>query len=144
MKNENLTIVFTVDQSPEEVFNAINNVAGWWADIEGNSDKLGGEFTYRHKDVHRSTQRITEFVPGKRVVWHVIGSSLNFVKDKKEWNNTDIVFEISRKQGRTELRFTHVGFVPARECYTDCLRGWNFYVNESLRSLITTGKGDPN
>jgi hypothetical protein len=30
-----------VDQTPEEVFNAINNPRGWWSEeIEGNTNKL--------------------------------------------------------------------------------------------------------
>ena len=70
-------------------------------------------------------------------------SHINFVKDRTEWNGTDIVFEIN-KQGGTELRFTHVGLVPAFECYGDCSGAWGFYINDSLRSLITTGKGQPN
>jgi uncharacterized protein YndB with AHSA1/START domain len=144
-KEQNLSTSFTVDQSPEEVFKAVNNVRGWWSDeIKGSTDKLGTEFTYQYKDLHRSSQKITEFVPGKRVVWHVTASSINFVKDKKEWDGTDIVFEILRKGGKTELRFTHVGLVPTVECYSTCSKGWGFYINESLRSLITTGKGNPN
>jgi hypothetical protein len=47
-------------------------------------------------------------------------------------------------QGKTELRFTHVGLVPAFECYGGCSDAWGFYINDSLRSLITTGKGQPN
>jgi hypothetical protein len=74
----------------------------------------------------------------------VAEASLNFVKDKDEWNGTDIVFEITATQGKTELRFTHVGLVPAFECYGGCSGAWGFYVGESLRSLITTGKGEPN
>jgi Activator of Hsp90 ATPase homolog 1-like protein len=145
MNTKAYTASFTVDQSPEVVFDAINNVRGWWSgEIDGSTGELGAEFTYRYKDVHRSTQKITELVPGKRVVWHVVDAQLNFVKDKSEWNGTDIVFEIARKDGKTELRFTHVGLVPAFECYGGCSGAWGFYIEDSLRSLITTGKGQPN
>jgi uncharacterized protein YndB with AHSA1/START domain len=145
MTSRDFTTSFTVDQSPGEVFDAINNVRGWWSgEIDGRTDELGAEFTYRHKGLHRSTQKITEYVPGKKVVWHVLDASLNFVQDKTEWNGTDVVFEISRKDGETELRFTHLGLVPTFECYGDCSGAWGFYVNDSLRSLITTGHGQPN
>src|SRR5579863_2792792 len=59
-------------------------------------------------------------------------------------NGTDMVFEIARENGKTELRFTHVGLRPAIECYGKCAGAWGFYINHSLRSLITTGKGGPN
>jgi hypothetical protein len=145
MKTKDYTTSFTVDQSPEEVFDAINNVRGWWSgEIDGPTDKLGAEFTYRYKDLHRSTQKITELVPGKKVAWHVLDAKINFVKDKSEWNGTDIVFEITKKGEKTELRFTHVGLVPGFECYGKCAGAWGLYINESLRSLITTGKGDAN
>ena len=145
MNDQSLTTSFTVDQTPEEAFDAINNVRGWWSgEIDGNTDKLGEVFTYRYKDVHRTTQKITEFVPGKRVVWHVTDAKLNFVKDKTEWNGTDIVFDIAKKDGKTEVRFTHVGLVPTFECYGGCSGAWGFYINDSLRNLITTGKGAPN
>ena len=42
------------------------------------------------------------------------------------------------------VRFTYVGLAPAIECYGGCSGAWGFYVNDGLRSLITTGKGDPN
>ena len=145
MSGQNYTTSLTVDQSPEEVFAAISNVRGWWSgEIDGRTDKLGAEFKYRYKDLHKTTQKITELVPGKKVVWHVVESHINFVKDKNEWNGTDIVFEIAKTGGKTELRFTHVGLVPAFECYGDCSGAWGFYINDSLRSLITTGKGQPN
>jgi uncharacterized protein YndB with AHSA1/START domain len=145
MNDQSLTTTFTVDQSPEEVFAAINNVRGWWSgEIDGRTDKLNEVFTYRYKDVHRTTQKITEFLPGKKVVWHVTDAELNFVKDKAEWNGTDIVFEIAKKGDQTEVRFTHVGLVAAFECYGGCSGAWGFYINDSLRSLIETGKGEPN
>lgn len=136
---------FTVSQSPDEVFAAINNVRGWWSgDIEGVTDNLGAEFTYSYQDVHRSKQRITEFVRGKKVAWHVVDGYLSFVDDKTEWTGTEITFDISRRGSQTEVRFTHLGLVPQGECFESCSSAWSFYINGSLRDLITTGKGDPN
>jgi hypothetical protein len=145
MNDQSLTVAITVDQTPKEAFAAINNVRGWWSgEIEGTTDKLGDEFTYRYKDVHYSKQKITESIPGKKVVWHVLDSKLNFVKDKLEWNGTEIVFEIARKNDKTEVRFTHAGLVPSFECFGGCSGAWGFYISDSLRSLITSGKGQPN
>ena len=144
MNNQNYTTGFTVDQPPEEAFAAINNVRGWWSgNLEGNTDKLGDEFTYRHEDIHYSKQKITELIPGKKVVWHVLEANLNFVEDKSEWTGTDITFEISKKSDKTEVRFTHVGLVADRECYGECSDAWGYYINGCLRNLIATGKGQP-
>jgi hypothetical protein len=143
--NQNYTTSFTVDQTPEEAFAAINNVRGWWSQaIEGDTDKLGAVVYYHYQDLHRCTFKITEFVPGKKVVWHVLQNYFPFVQDKTEWTGTDVVFEMTKKDDTTEVQFTHVGLVPAYECYTVCSDGWGTYINGSLRSLITTGKGQPN
>jgi len=140
----NYTTAFTVEQTPEQVFAAVNNVRGWWSEqIDGPTDKLGAEFTFQHKNLHRSTQKITEFVSGKRVVWHVTDSRLEFFANKTEWNGTDVVFDIAAKDGKTELRFTHVGLAPDVECYQDCSGAWGFLINQSLRSLIAAGQGKP-
>lgn len=139
------TTTIEVDRTPEQVFDAINDVRGWWSgEIEGRTDVLGAEFTYRYEKVHRTTQTITELVPGKKVVWHVTDSHIDFVHDKSEWDGTDIVFEIARKGDATEVRFTHVGLVPAIECYDGCSGAWGFYVGESLRDLIVKRRGRPN
>jgi hypothetical protein len=144
MKKDGFTTSFTVDQSPDEVFKAINNVRGWWSgEVNGDVDRLGAEFTYRYQNMHKSTQQVTEFVPGKKVVWHVTDSELPCVTDKTEWIGTDIVFEIARKDGKTELRFTHVGLVPAFECFGGCSGAWGALVDGNLRNLITTGKNQP-
>jgi hypothetical protein len=144
MKNPDFTTTISVDQTPEEAFAAINNVRGWWSgEIEGDTDRLGAQFTYRFKDIHRSKQKITEFIPGKKIVWHVLDSRLSFVQDKIEWNDTNIVFEIFEKRGKTEVRFTHVGLVPQYECFGSCSNAWSTLVNGNLRQLITTGERQP-
>jgi hypothetical protein len=145
MTNLNFTSAFLVDQSPEEAFAAISNVRGWWSgQIEGATDELDAEFTYRYQDVHYSKQRITEFVPSKKVVWRVLDAYLNFTEDPNEWTGTEVTLEVSPRGEETEVRFTHLGLVPAFECYDKCSSAWSFYVNNSLRRLITTGQGEPN
>jgi hypothetical protein len=145
MTVQSYTTTFTVDQTPKEAFNAIANVRGWWSgEIEGRTDQLGEEFTYRYEDVHYSKQRITEFVPDEKVVWLVLDAYLSFVEDKTEWNGTKVIFEVGEKGDKTEIRFTHQGLVPDYECYDNCSNAWGFYINSSLRDLIATGKGDPN
>jgi len=147
MKTQNYTTSFAVNESPEEVFAAINNVREWWTGnpgLEGSTDELGDEFTYRYEPHHYSKQKIAEFIPSKKIVWLVLDSQLNFVKDKHEWTGTKITFEIAGKGDKTEVRFTHVGLVPEYECFDVCSNAWGSYINGSLRSLITTGKGQPN
>ena len=136
-QNKDFTITLLVDSTPEQVFDAINNVQQWWSgENEGRTDRLG-EFVHRHGDMHRCTVKVTELVPGKKVHWHVVDNEFNFVKDKSEWKDTDIVFEIAKRGGKTELRFTHVGLVPAYECYTVCSNAWSNLINGNLRKLIT-------
>jgi len=144
MNTTDFTATISVDQTPEEAFDAINNVRGWWIDeIEGNSKKLGDEFAVHFADIHYSKQRIVESVPGKRIVWLITESKLNFLTDKKEWDGTKISFEIFLKGDKTQVRFTHVGLVPKIECYRDCSGAWKDYITGSLYKLISPGKGEP-
>jgi hypothetical protein len=141
MSNRNITASFSVDRKPAEVFAAINDVAAWWSGkITGSATKLGDEFTYRYKDLHVSKQWVTEFAPGKRIVWLVVDAKLNFVPDKKEWNGTKIAFDIAKKAGKTELRFTHEGLDSSHECFEDCSAAWSFLIKDNLRKRVTSGK----
>jgi hypothetical protein len=145
MKNKNFSTSILVNQTPEEVFNAVTNVRGWWSEgIEGNTAQLNDEFVFVVKDVHRSTQKLTEVIPGKKVVWLVTDCHMTFIDDKDEWKGTRVIFDITKKGDKTQLTFTHEGLTPEGECFEACAPAWTQYIQHSLFSLITTGEGDPN
>ncbi len=142
--NRSFTTSFAVDQTPKQVFEAVNNVRAWWTEnLRGGSQKLNDEFEVRFGDVHYSKQKLTELVPDKKVVWLVTDSRVNFTHDTSEWTGTMIKFEISESGKQTQLRFTHQGLVPQVECFGACSGAWEEYIQDSLRTLITTGTGLP-
>src|ERR1035438_8067088 len=141
MTTSDFTTTLLVDQTPQEAFHAINNVRGWWSEeIEGSTDKLNDEFTYHYKDVHRCKMKLTEVIPDKKVVWFVMDNYFNFTKDKSEWKGTKISFEISKKDKKTQIRFTHQGLVPEYECFDICSNAWTDYLQSSLRKSINKAK----
>ena len=145
MSTPSFTTTILVGHSPKEAFRAITNIRGWWSEnIEGGTEKLNDEFLYRYEDVHYCKLKMIECVPDQKVVWLVLDNYFKFTKDKGEWKDTRLVFEISQKAGQTAIRFTHEGLVPQYECYEICREAWTEYIRESLYGLITTGKGNPN
>ena len=145
MSASDFTTTLLVDQSPKEVFRAVTNVRGWWSEeIEGGTEQLNDEFTYHFEDIHECKMRLIEVVPDKKVVWLVLDNYFKFTKDKSEWKGTKVIFEIFQKDGKTALQMTHQGLVPAYECFEICRDAWTGYIQNSLRNLIITGKGQPN
>lgn len=145
MATSDFTTSILIDQTAKTVFNAINHVRGWWSEeIEGSTNQLNDEFTYHYEDVHRCQMKLIEVIPDKKVVWLVLNNYFKFTKDKTEWTDTKIIFDITEQDNKTQLRFTHLGLVPAYECYEICRDAWSNYIQTSLHNLITTGKGQPN
>jgi hypothetical protein len=147
-ENSYTTTVF-IDRAPQQVFDGINDVRSWWSqEVEGATDQVGAEFRYRGHDEadtveHLSRIRVSELVPGQRVVWRVVDNYMSFIDDQSEWKDTEIRFELSESGGGTALRFTHVGLVPTYECFDVCQDAWGFYIRTSLPSFVTTGRGAP-
>lgn len=144
-ESKNFTTTILVDQNPDAAFNAIKNLRAWWSEeIEGNTDKLNEEFLYHYQDVHLCKIKLIEIIPDKKLIYQVLDNQFNFVKDKSEWINTKLIFEIAKQGDKTRVQFTHEGLVPEYECYNVCNDAWTSYIQGSLQSLIITGKGKPN
>jgi Activator of Hsp90 ATPase homolog 1-like protein len=110
--------------------------------VEGNTSAIGNPFTVRFGDTWVNFE-ITEMIPNQKIVWQVMDSYLPWLADKKEWNDTRLVFELSETAGGTQLSTTHIGLTPQMECFDNCRQGWDFYAGDSLRLLITEGMGKP-
>jgi hypothetical protein len=146
MSDQSFSTTISVPITPTEAFDAINDPRAWWLDgIEGRTDEVGGQFWHDSPGHHYWRFQVTELTKPERVIWRVLNdSSTNFVADHAEWNDTEVRFEIVERGDGTEIRFTHVGLVPAIECFDACSTGWGHYISDSLRSLLTTGQGQPN
>ena len=141
-KNYHKTII--VNASPEEAINKIGQINLWWRkDFLDSAEKLNDKFTVPFGEPSFVDFVISEFVPNKKMVWKVTDCNLPWFKDKKEWNNTEVVFEISSGTNKTKIDFTHIGLVPGVECYDACEKGWDGHVTNSLLSFINHGKGNP-
>ncbi len=140
-KDYHRTII--VHASAQEAMKKIAQVNGWWAkNFTGKAETLNDKFSVRFGDTFVDFQ-ISEFLPEQKVVWKVTDCNLDWIKAKKEWNGTEIVFAISPNKNSTQIDFTHIGLVPGVECYNDCEVGWDGHVKNSLVKFINEGKGMP-
>jgi uncharacterized protein YndB with AHSA1/START domain len=142
MPDDSFHTTIELPRSPGEVFRCITaELPKWWGgeDYSGSSSKLNDVFIVNHLGAHFSRQRLTEVIPGKRVVWQVEESKLDWLRDQEEWTGTRMVFELAGKGEGTVLRFTHEGLVPEKQCYERCSEGWTQVITEWLYQLIVEG-----
>jgi hypothetical protein len=143
MTTTDFSATLLVDQTPEEAFNAINNVRGWWSqNVSGNSKSLNDLFSVKFGETFVDF-KIVESVSEKKIVWQITDCNLHWLTDKKEWKDTQIVWEIISIGDSTEVVMTHIGLIPEIECFENCRKGWDFFIKESLYKLLTEGKGLP-
>jgi hypothetical protein len=144
MKQQDYTAGILVKSTANTAFQSINQVAAWWTEnIEGSSEILSDVFTLHFGGESFVTIKITESVPDKKVIWTVTDCYLHWLSDKKEWKDTQMVFDISAEGDSTRIQFTHVGLEPQVECYDMCVKGWDQYIKGSLARLLNEGKGLP-
>jgi activator of Hsp90 ATPase-like protein len=134
----------TVPVTPKEAMDKISRVNEWWStNFEGSSSKLGDVFTVHFKSGDWYTIKIAEMIPGKKIVWDVIGSDQTWHEDRDEWTGTNIVWEISPEKDGSKVTMTHQGLTSAFECYEKCKMGWDYLMQKSITSLLNEGKGLP-
>ena len=141
-KKNNFSSSISAKISADEAMKRINNVPGWWGiTFSGNSEKQNDQFIVKMTRDSFFNFTVAEMIPGKRVVWLITDCYMPWYQDKKEWANTKLIFDVTEKDGVTDLKFTHEGLTPEVECYKDCETGWNHWIKTSLFSYFTKGEG---
>jgi hypothetical protein len=142
MNDQSYRTTIRIANAPQDVFNRINDVSSWWTkDFECSSRKLNDEFRICHPWLRYSKQKLVEIIPGKKIVWLVTESKLDWIEhNKEEWTNTRMVFDINLKGDKTVLYFTHEGLSPEKESYARCAESWNIVIKDWLFNFITAGK----
>ena len=143
MTRQDYSASITTNLTANATAERINRVADWWtASFTGASEKVDDAFSVRWGETFVDFA-VTGYVPARKIVWRVTDCNLGFVDDKKEWKDTEVVFDISSEGGPTTVTMTHAGLVPNVECYDTCSKGWNFFITESLQQLLTENQGMP-
>ena len=144
MKKQDYTVDILVNATAREAFNGINDISTWWTENwEGSSQNLHDEFTTHFGETHM-TMKVVEMIRDQKIVWLVTDSYKHWVQhNRTEWIGTKISFEIAERDNKTEICFSHIGLIPGLECYDGCSNAWAGYIQQSLFSLLNTGKGKP-
>jgi hypothetical protein len=142
-KQQDFSYSLTVKASAKETMKKIGQVNLWWAkDFKGKAGKLDDVFSVYFGGTYVNF-KISEAIPEKKIIWLVTDCNLEWIKDKKEWKNTEVIWTLTEKGEKTHIDFVHKGVTPESECYESCKPGWTHHLKDSLQKLIDKGKGFP-
>ena len=134
-----------VNQPINKVYTAITeNISDWWSnDLTGSATFVGDNFNIAFGET-RKTFEIVEAIPNKKIIWKCVNAYIDMasLKNKAEWEGTEIIWTLSTDNQITTLTFLHKGLNSNFECYDVCEAGWDQFL-ASLQLYLTTGKGTP-
>ncbi len=133
-----------IKSSLDNVYTALSTragVAGWWTTNTQGESKVGGVLQFRFnaadgREVGGFDMKVLELHPATRVLWQVVGGP-------EEWIDTKISFDLKQEGDYCIVLFKHQGWKEPVEFMHHCSTKWATFLM-SLKSLVETGKGDPN
>src|SRR5437879_1945118 len=127
------------DMAPQQAYEKIADVSGWWAkDFKGSALKNGDTFTVSFGTTWVEF-KIADAEPGKKITWLVTDCHLQWLSDIKEWNNTSVEWAIKPENGGSRIDMIHHGLRPGIECWNACENGWDGHLLSSLQNLVNKG-----
>ena len=124
-----------IQSTPEKIYKAVTTeegIACWWSKKNNAKPEAGSIYRIYFGPDYFKEIKITELVPGKKVVWEILNAH-------PEWLNTIIVFDISTGKNSAELRFRHSGWKDYTDMFAQCNHHWGIFL-QNLKAYTETGK----
>jgi len=129
-----------VKASPEEIYQALTDtkkLAQWWtSDTRGSGTKVGDTLEFWFGEFCQKF-RVKALKPVSRVAWKSPTG-----QGADEWEETEVMFDISADDKQTYIRFQHSGWRKNTDFYAHCSMKWATFML-SLKDLLEKGKGHP-
>ena len=129
--------LFHINASKEHVFEAISTIEGlsnWWTVQTEGDASLGGTIQFDFGDFKGPLMEVILLQPNEKIVWKCVGSAHGWLENTFE-------FQLDENEGKTRVRFSHLGWEEQGDFYAICNFSWGRYM-ESLRQYCQTGKGE--
>lgn len=145
MKNYNQQV--TIKTNADKTFKALTEaIPQWWGAVDRPYAKIGDQFKVSFGEAFW-TFEITALQHNQSISWLCIESNqvhAGLKGIKKEWLGTSLHWDIKKLTDDTvEVNFLHKGLVPDFNCYDVCATAWDFFITDSLKSLLEKGQGKP-
>jgi len=150
LKNKNNEVDYTktisIAANIKLVYKAIVfGIDKWWGTCEGSANSIGSIFKIKFNGDSYWKFEIIDLVENKRIVWKCIESNQdhNLKGIDEEWLHSIVTWELTQNEDVTMVKFMHEGLIPSGICYEVCSTGWDYYLTNSLKIYLETGKGNP-
>ena len=132
---------------PRQVFEAIaHHVQQWWGYTDLPVRGVGDVFTTRFDTTFWKFE-VSTFEPHSHIIWHCIEARhihKGYEGIETEWIGTSVEWKLEAVgEQDTLLHFLHNGLVSELNCYEICYPAWEYFVTQSLKQFVETGKGMP-
>ena len=122
-----------INATPAKVYDALTTIEGlrhWWTTETKGKAKQGGLI-----DFGFCVMKVVEAKPNVLVHW-------NCVKGQEEWIDTEITFQLKRKDGQTFVLFKHANWKKPVEFMHHCSTKWATFML-SLKDWLERSEGRP-
>jgi hypothetical protein len=94
MNTQDYRSTISANISAKVAFDKLARVSEWWTKcVTGNAQKVGDTFKVDWGQTWVAF-KIAEAVPYERIVWQVTDCHLHWLKDKTEWQDTNVVWDL--------------------------------------------------